>query len=59
MLDVRQHNDGFVVFDTEADEPVMLFVDRRSADQLIAEMQVQELHARLARWSPHGVLSVY
>lgn len=58
MLEVRPKDDGFVVFDTEANEPVMRFVDRRSADQLVAEMQVQELHSDLARWSPHEVLSV-
>mgnify|MGYP007114755401 CR=1 FL=1 len=59
MLEVRPQDDGFVVFDTEADEPVMRFVDRRSADQLVAEMQVQEMHADLARWSPDGVSPVY
>jgi hypothetical protein len=55
MLEVRPQDDGFVVFDTEANEPVMRFVDRRSADQLVAEIQVQEVHADLARWSLDGV----
>jgi hypothetical protein len=58
MLEVRPRDDGFVVFDTEADEPIIRFVDRRSAEQLIAEMQVQEMHADLARWSPHGASPV-
>jgi len=59
MLEVRPQDDGFIVFDTGAGEPVMRFADRRSADQLVAEMKVQELHADLARWSPHGVSPVY
>lgn len=59
MLEVRPHNDGFIVFDTQAGEPVMRFADRRGADQLIAEIQVQELHNDLARWSPDRVSPVY
>lgn len=59
MLEVRPQDDGFVVFDIEANEPVMRIVDRRSADQLVAEMQVQEMHADLARWSLDGASPVY
>jgi hypothetical protein len=59
MLEVRADNDGFVVFDTEADEPVMRFDDRREADQLVAELQVQELNAQLERFSPDRAQPIY
>jgi len=52
MLEVRPTDDGFIVFDTEADEAVMRFDDRREADRFIANMQIQELHAELESWSP-------
>jgi hypothetical protein len=52
MLEVRPTDAGFIVFDTQADEPVMRFDDRREADRLIASMQIQELHAKLELWSP-------
>ena len=51
MLEVRQHDDGFLVFDTQANEPVMRFDDRRDADRLVAEMQIQELHTQLQGWT--------
>lgn len=35
MPEVRPQDDGFVVFDTEADEPVMRFADRHGAGRLI------------------------
>jgi hypothetical protein len=57
MLEVRPDDDGFVVFDTEADEPVMRFDNRSEADHLVAELQVQELHAELTNWSPDQVLT--
>lgn len=59
MLEVHPQEDGFVVFDTEVGEPVMKFTDRRGADQLIAEVQVMELHADLARWLPDRVPPAY
>jgi hypothetical protein len=50
MLEVRGKNGTFVLFDTDAHQPVMRFEHRRDADQLVEEMQVQELHAVLERW---------
>ena len=52
MLEVRVKHGVFVVFDVAADQPVMRFDNRRDANQLIAELQVQELHGVLERWSP-------
>ena len=43
MLEVRAEKGAFILFDTEADQPVMRFDDRVDADELIAELQVQEL----------------
>jgi len=42
MLEVRNAGDGFMVCDTEADEPVMLFATRREDEKLIATLQVEE-----------------
>jgi hypothetical protein len=51
MLEVHSKDDGFTVFDTEADEAVMRFSSRAEADELVASLQIQELHAKLQRWS--------
>ena len=57
MLEVRAHDGGFVLFDTELSEAVMRFVDC-SADQRIAELQVKELHAALERWAPKPLVGL-
>ena len=59
MLEVRNAGDGFMVYDTEADEPVMLFATRREADKLIATLQIEEVHSQLRRWSPDTVPDAY
>ena len=59
MLEVRNAGDGFVVYDTETDEAVMLFATYREADTLIASLQVDEIHTQLKRWSPDTVPGVY
>lgn len=59
MLEVRNAGDRFMLYDTEADEPVMLFATRREAEQLIASMQVEEIHAQLRCWSPDTVPVAY
>lgn len=59
MLEVRGKNGAFVLFDTDPDQPVMRFEHRRDADQLVAELQVQELHAALERWNPDRASTVY
>lgn len=57
MLEVRIADDRFTVYDIEADEAVMVFASRPEADELIASLQVQELHAELQRWSPEAALA--
>ena len=59
MLEVRNAGDRFMVYDTEADEPVMLFATRREADTLIATLQVEEVHSQLRRGSPDTVPGAY
>lgn len=51
MLDVRTNRDGFVVYDTDSDEPVMRFGTLRDADAFVAEALIADLHAKLQRWS--------
>jgi len=59
MLEVRNAGDDYMVYDTEADEPVMLFATRREADKLIATLQIEEVHSQLRRWSPDTVPGAY
>lgn len=59
MLEVHSKDNAFTVYDTEADEVVMRFSSRAEADELVASLQVRELHAQLQRWSMDAVPSVY
>ncbi|MDE2154601.1 MAG: hypothetical protein KGJ32_01715 [Xanthomonadaceae bacterium] len=59
MLEVRRRNNAFLVYDTDAGEPVVLFRTREEADELIEALQTQEQHARLRRWSIDAVPSVH
>ncbi len=59
MLEVHGKDDGFTVYDTEADETVMRFFSRVEADELGASLQMQKLHAKLPPWSVDAVLAVY
>lgn len=58
MLEVRAHDGGFVLFDTELSEAVMRFADCRSADQRITELRVKELHVALERWAPKPLVGL-
>jgi hypothetical protein len=51
MLDVRTNRDGFVVYDTDSEEPVMRFGTLRDADAFVVEALIADLHAKLQRWS--------
>lgn len=59
MLEVRSEDDGFLVYDLEAGEPVMRFASRREADAMVAALQIEEIHAQLGRWSLDAVPGVY
>ncbi|TAL85453.1 MAG: hypothetical protein EPN74_08195 [Rhodanobacter sp.] len=59
MLEIHSKNDGFTVYDTEADEAVMRFSSRAEADELVASLQIRELHAKLQHWSMDAVPTVY
>lgn len=52
MLEVHPASDGFTVFDTEAGEAVITFPSRAEADEMIATLQIEEVHAELKRWEP-------
>jgi hypothetical protein len=56
MLEVRCAPDGFTVYDSEADEPIIKFANRAEADELIAVLQIQEVDAELRRWTLDAVL---
>jgi len=51
MLEVRDGKNGFIVYDGDADEEVMVFASRRDADAFVAELVIAEEHAKLQRWS--------
>lgn len=59
MLEVRPNDAGFVVYDTVADEAVIRFASRTEADELIAALQIQDLHAQLKQWSTDAAPDVY
>jgi hypothetical protein len=59
MLEIQAGQDGFTVYDTAAGEPVMRFATRREADELVAALQIREVHAELRRWSTDHMPSVY
>jgi len=56
MLEVRPAFNGFMVYDTDANEPIVKFRSRAEADELVAALQIQELHAQLRRWSARSPL---
>ena len=51
MLEVRHDQNGFLVYDSDADEPIMRFATRRDADTFVAELVIADEHAKLLRWS--------
>ena len=51
MLEVRDGKNGYIVYDGDADEEVMVFARRRDADAFVAELVIAEEHAKLQRWS--------
>lgn len=59
MLEVRRATKGYVVYDTEAREPVMRFVSERAADEFVAEQQIVDLYGKLQHWHPEKVPAVY
>jgi hypothetical protein len=59
MLEVRPSPDGFTVYHTESNEAIVTFPRLAEADELIASMQGEEMHAQLARWSPDPVPAAY
>ena len=59
MLEIHPASDGFTVYDTDADEPIIKFTTRAEADELIAALQIQDVHAQLKRWSPDAGPNAY
>lgn len=40
---------GCTVYDTDADEPIVKFASRMEAEEMIAALQIQDVHAHFAR----------
>lgn len=59
MLEVHPAPDGFTVYDTDAGEAVIKFASRAEADEMIATLQIAEVHAKLQRWAPDAVPLTY
>jgi len=59
MLEVQSAPDGFTVFDTDAGEAVIKFSSRAEADEMIAALQIADVHAKLQRWAPDAVPLTY
>ena len=52
MLEVHPARDGFTVYDTDAGEAVVKFANQAEADEMIAVLQIAEVHAKLKQWAP-------
>ena len=59
MLEIQPSKNGFTVYDTDAEEPVMTFATEREAEELVASLQIRDVHAQLMRWSPDLAPTVY
>ncbi|KZC36499.1 MULTISPECIES: hypothetical protein [Rhodanobacter] len=57
MLEVHTAPDGFMVYDTEACEAVIKFASRAEADEMIASLQIADVHAKLQQFTTveHGM----
>jgi hypothetical protein len=59
MLEVHPAIDGFTVYDTDAGEAVIKFASRAEAEEMIAALQIADLHAKLQHWAPDAVPLTY
>ena len=59
MLEVRPAADGFTVYDSEAGEAVIKFDSRAEADEMIATLQIADVHGELQSWAPVAVPLAY
>ena len=55
MLEVHPAPDGFTVYDTEAGEAVIKFASRAEAAEMIASLQIADVHGKLPRCAPDAV----
>jgi hypothetical protein len=51
MLEVRPEPNGYTVYDTDADEAIIKFASRAEAEEMIAALQIQDVHAQRNHWS--------
>jgi hypothetical protein len=59
MLEVHPATDGFTVYDTDAGEAVIKFTSRAEAEEMIAALQIVDLHAKLQQWTPGATSPAY
>ncbi len=50
MLEIRPARKGFIVFDTDEQEPIMRFDNRADATDLVAELLMAESREQLQAW---------
>lgn len=59
MLEVHPAPDGFTVYDTDAGESVIKFRSRAEAEEMIAALQIADVHAKLQLWAQDAVPLAY
>jgi len=59
MLEVHPAPDGFTVYDTDDGEAVIKFASRAEADEMIAALQIADVHAKLQRRAPDALPLAY
>jgi len=52
MFEIRSLPEGFVVFDTAKQEPIMRFDSKDEAAEFVAELVIAESYAQLQAWKP-------
>jgi hypothetical protein len=52
MFEIRSVHKGFVVFNTDEQEPSMRFDNRSDAADLVAELVIAESQDQLQAWQP-------
>jgi len=59
MLEVDSAPDGFTMYDTDTGEAEIKFTSRAEAEEMIAALQIADVHAKLQRWAPDAVPLTY
>ena len=52
MFEIRSLPEGFVVFDTAKQEPIMRFDSKDEAAEFVAELVIADSYEQLEAWKP-------